>query len=519
MFTGEDCTLTMKPFIAPLFEALVNHTLTKPVGFHVPGHHGGQALKQHMWNDQLNYDVLDYFYKIMQLDLTEISSTDDLHHPEASIKEAQQLAAKTFGSKETYFLVGGSTSGNIALLLAACDPDDIVIVQRNVHKSIINGLKLAGAKAVFLSPQIEPISGLATIPSVQQVEEALVKYPDAKAVFLTNPNYYGISVKLRSYVETAHRYDKPIFIDEAHGAHYGMEPTFPQSAMSEGADGVVQSAHKTLPTLTMGALLHIQGNRISRELLRQSLAMIQSSSPSFPILASIDISRAMIDALGASLFKQSLESAAFFRQWLHQRASVIREMKIDENSESDLRSDPLRLVLYDSSGKRTGYELLKHLEQYGCFAEMADPRYIVLVIGIQTSLEDIKRLQEAVEALESHDTINKNVDGLMSVENKGSAILAAPLIPTYESRAISEPVSFARSRFKNKSSGRIQLKDAVHHIAAEMVTPYPPGIAILYPGEKITAELIKHIQQLAEMGAKFQGAADGTMNTISVYHD
>lgn len=517
MFTGEDCTYTMKPFIAPLFEALVNHTRTKPVGFHVPGHHGGQALKQPLWNDQLNDDVVDYFYSIMQLDLTEISSTDDLHHPEASIKEAQQLAAKTFGSEETYFLVGGSTSGNMALLLAACDPDDIVIVQRNVHKSIINGLKLAGAKAVFLSPQIEPLSGLATIPSVQQVEEALIQYPDAKAVFLTNPNYYGISVKLKSYVETVHRYNKPIFIDEAHGAHYGLEPAFPQSAMSEGADGVVQSAHKTLPTLTMGALLHIQGNRISRELLRQSLAIIQSSSPSFPILASIDISRAMIDALGADLFKQSLESAAFFRQWLHRHSSVIREMKIDENSESDLRSDPLRLVLYDSSGKRTGYELLKHLEQHGCFAEMADPKYIVLVVGIQTSLEDIKRLQEAVEALESNATTNKNSDGLMADDKEGCALPAASIITCHESRSISEPVSFARSRFKNKSSERIQLKDAVHHISAEMVIPYPPGIAILYPGERITAELIEHIQQLAEMGAKFQGAADGMMNTIAVY--
>jgi len=509
----------MKPFIAPLFEALVNHTRTKPVGFHVPGHHGGQALRQDQWNDQSNYDVIDYFHKIMQLDLTEISSTDDLHHPEASIKEAQQMAAETFGSEETYFLVGGSTSGNMALLLAACDPDDIVIVQRNVHKSIINGLKLAGAKAVFLSPQIEPISGLATIPSVQQVEEALIQFPNAKAVFLSNPNYYGMNVKLRPYVEAAHRHDKPIFIDEAHGTHYGMHPSFPKSAISEGADAVVQSAHKTLPTLTMGALLHIQGNRVARDLLRQSLAMIQSSSPSFPILASIDISRAMIDALGTNLFNQSLESAAHFRQWLDHHSSVIREMKIDDSSDSDLRSDPLRLVLYDSSGNRTGYELLKHLEQYGCYAEMADQRYIVLVIGIQTSLEDMNRLQEAIETLESYEAISEKYSNDMSTENKGCAVEAASMISTYKSGAISEPVSFARSRFKNKSSERIQLHDAVHHISAEMVTPYPPGIAIVYPGERITAELIEHIQQLAAMGAKFQGAADGAMKTISIYHE
>jgi arginine decarboxylase len=509
----------MKPFIAPLFEALVNHARREPARFHVPGHHGGQALKQHLWNDQSKYDLIDYFYKIMQLDVTEISSTDDLHHPEASIKEAQHLAAKTFGSEETYFLVGGSTSGNMALLLAICDPDDIVIVQRNVHKSIINGLKLAGARAVFLSPQIEPISGLATIPSVQQLEEALIHFPNAKAVFLSNPNYYGISVKLASYVDVVHQHDKPIFIDEAHGAHYGMDPSFPETALSVGADAVVQSAHKTLPTLTMGALLHIQGNRIPRDLLRQSLAMIQSSSPSFPILASIDISRAMIDAMGTSLFKQSLESAAFFRHWLQHHSSVIREMKIDASSDSKMRSDPLRLVLYDSSGKRTGYGLLKHLEQYGIFAEMADPRYIVLVLGIQTSLEDMRRLQEAIESLESHVAISENNSDQMTVENKGSAVQAVSMKSSHKSGAISEPVSFARSRFKNKSSERIQLQDAVHHISAEMVTPYPPGIAILYPGERITAELIEHILQLAAMGAKFQGAADGSMKTISIYRE
>jgi arginine decarboxylase len=496
-----------KPFIAPIFEALIDHANGNPVGFHVPGHHGGQALKQDIWMDQMNSNPFDYFYKIMQLDVTELSSTDDLHHPEASIMEAQKLAAATFRAEETFFLVGGSTSGNIALLLTLCEPDDVIIVQRNVHKSIINGLKLAGAKAVFLSPQIEPQTGLATIPTVQQVEDALAAYPEAKGVFLSNPNYYGMGVKLAAYVDVVHRYDKPILIDEAHGAHYGQHASFPLSAISEGADAVVQSAHKTLPTLTMGAMVHIQGNRISGDTLRQSLAMIQSSSPSFPILASIDISRAMIDALGAALFEQSLHSAASFRDWLQQQHTVICEMKTEAARDDDLLLDPLRVVLYDRSGVRSGYELQKHLERYGCFAEMADPCYVVLVFGIQTSVHDTQRLQQAIGAIsgEVSDLSTQRTD-----TGKTAYINDMQLTK-------SEPVSFTRARFKNKTNLRIPLSGAEHHISAEMVTPYPPGIAILYPGERITAAMISHIQHLSAMGAKFQGAVDPTMATISIY--
>lgn len=222
--------------------------------------------------------------------------------------------------------MGGSTSGNIALLLALCEPDDMIIVQRNVHKSVLNGLRLAGARAVFLSPQIDVHSGLATIPSIEQVKEALILYPEAKAVFLSNPNYYGMGVKLGPYAQAVHDHHIPILVDEAHGAHYGFHPSFPRSALSEGVDAVVQSAHKTLPTLTMGALLHVQGDRIPIPSLRESLAMIQSSSPSFPILASIDISRAMIDTLGPALFEKSTASANAFRRWLREQSTTIREL-------------------------------------------------------------------------------------------------------------------------------------------------------------------------------------------------
>lgn len=190
----------VRKFEAPLFEALRKHAAGKPVSYHVPGHHYGQALMNGWLDENPVFEAgREQYRSIMEIDVTELSSTDDLHHPEASILAAQQLAAAFFGADETFFLVGGSTSGNLALLLTLCQPQDIVIVQRNVHKSILNGLKLSGATAVFLSPELDPLSKTGTVPSLAALEYALKLYPDAKAVCLTNPNYYGIGVKLDEY--------------------------------------------------------------------------------------------------------------------------------------------------------------------------------------------------------------------------------------------------------------------------------------------------------------------------------
>ncbi|WP_424768591.1 aminotransferase class I/II-fold pyridoxal phosphate-dependent enzyme [Paenibacillus sp. sgz302251] len=504
----------MKQFYAPIFNALIDHAKNKPAGFHVPGHRYGQAMRQNLLLSHATKHPADWFSSIMELDVTELSSTDDLHHPEASIKEAQQLAARTFGAEESYFLVGGSTSGNLALILTVCGAGDLIIMQRNVHKSVLNGLKLAGASVIFLSPQIDHVTGLATIPALAQIEETLRKYPKAKAVFLSNPNYYGMGYELEPYVELVHKYNKPLLVDEAHGAHYGFHPKLPRSALGAGADAVVQSAHKTLPVLTMGAMLHIQGDRMERDGLRQALMMIQSSSPSFPILASLDISRAMIDSLGDKMFEQSIVSADSFRKWLRQHSTAIQEVdrmsdRLSSNKSPVRFADPLRVVLYDSTAAMSGYVLQRLLEEQGCYAEMADPRYVVLVFGIQASLEENNKLQDAIQKI-NRMTITR-ADDAPEVLNE----------PRYGHPAAvgasSAPVSFARDQNTNRSSARIDLKKAVKKISAEMVTPYPPGIAILYPGEIITPAIIKQIELLAAAGAKFQGAADPIMATIAVY--
>lgn len=574
----------MRTVKIPLFERLIAHAESEPASFHVPGHRYGNALRQHEAEEHRSDAeslARKWFAKVMQLDATELDATDDLHHPEASIKEAQELAAKWYGVEETYFLVGGSTAGNMALLLAVCEPDDIIIVQRNVHKSVINGLKLAGAKAVFLMPDQEESTAIATVPSLRSLEEALALYPDAKAVLLSNPNYYGLGKHLDEYAELVHRYRIPLLVDEAHGAHYGFHPELPPSALRVGADGVVQSAHKTLHALTMGGWLHVQGSFIDRGRLREALAMLQSSSPSFPIMASLDISRAIAEEKGEALFEPALQSCRSFRHRLENECFSLMTVSFAHRSESFQYADPLRILLKDKTGTMSGYRLQQELQQRGCWAEMADPHYVLLLFGLNTGQHDVKRLLDACKEIdatitaiaagqadsgessagytdagqitdrlaspdrtkqisnESHTAGTEHVNAgqtsssqrqpLMSGgdvsesrdENRNNGYCSVSCTDKEDSQStetyISSPVPFHR-----RGSVPVESVPALYAVgrkAAEMVVPYPPGIPLVYAGEELTEATVSRLLLLAQQGAKFQGASDPRMNTIRVYKD
>ncbi|MBB3114081.1 arginine/lysine/ornithine decarboxylase [Paenibacillus phyllosphaerae] len=493
----------MKPlqqFHAPIYAMLQQHSKSDPISYHVPGHRFGASLAP---LESIEPEAAAAFQAIMKLDVTELSITDDLHDPSGAIAEAQELAAACFGAEQTYFLVGGSTSGNIAMILACCEPDDLILVQRNVHKSIMNGLMLAGARAVFMMPELESENGLQLPPSLFVVEEALILHPNAKAVLLTNPSYFGLSVDLIPYAELIHRHGKMLLVDEAHGAHYGHHPSFPASALAAGADAVVQSTHKTLAALTMGAMLHIQGQRVDRNQLRHALQMTQSSSPSYPLMASLDISRAMIDACGEGLFAPGLEASSRLRSWLdagHTRFGTRTIM------DPNVRMDPLRVLIQDKLGRISGYELQRRLEAHGCWAEMADREVVVLLFGAQTSATDVDRLIKALEQIskvESHDS-------------EGDTRTPDPVRSEFghiNHVGISNVVAFSRVRQATES---VTLLEAEGRHCGEAVIPYPPGIPIVYPGELLHKETIETIAQLAKLGARFQGASDGTMNTIQV---
>ncbi|WP_256217796.1 aminotransferase class I/II-fold pyridoxal phosphate-dependent enzyme [Paenibacillus sp. OV219] len=490
----------------PLFEQLVTLYASNPSSYHVPGHKYGTSLSlMEGTNDE--QVLLQAYQSVMQLDVTELSMTDDLHGPSGVIEEAQQLAAETFGAEQTFFLVGGSTAGNLAMVLAVCDAGELIIVQRNAHKSVLNGLKLAGARAVFIMPQRELGSGLDVVPSLKQIEEALERYPEAKAVFLTNPSYYGLSVDLEPYAKLVHRYDKILLVDEAHGAHYGLHPRFPRSALQAGADAVVQSTHKTLTALTMGAMLHVQGPRIDRKGLAEALRMVQSSSPSYPIMASLDIARGVIDEACERLFERGIAAADDFQHWVMEESAQyeLSSSRVWDGNGLQVQVDPLRVVLRSKTGKHSGFELLKQLESFGCYVEMADVQYVVLLFGMGAETSDVQRLKQALVAIAAAEGVPAAVSTLA---NESLA---------YQ-QSVSEPVLFSRrgTGTDSKTIGVVELSYAEGMLAAEAVIPYPPGIPLLYEGERITADAIAMIKQLVQYGARCQGATDPTMQTITV---
>lgn len=501
---------------APLFEMLEQYRKERKRSFHVPGHKNGQAYQREGgagWLDE-----------VMTADITEISGSDDLHHPEGVIKEAQRLAAECFGAEESFFLVGGSTAGNLALILTVCTaPGSLLLVQRNVHKSVINGLMLAGARAVFLEPQVDKASGLAIAPDEETVRKALAAYPDAAGLLVTMPNYYGMGSDLRPLAEACHESGIPLLVDEAHGAHYGRHPVLPPSALSCGADGVVQSTHKMLAAMTMGAMLHVQGPRLNRNLLRQRLAMVQSSSPSYPVMASLDLARRLLDVRREDAFTAGLAAVNTLRRGLQElpRFGVLRPEQPQPDmgggssaaaspgpvAEAYRTQDPFKVVIRDLSGGLTGPRLQEELERRDCVPEMSDERYVVLLFSLGSREEEAYQLLSAL----------KEIDREFPVPGGASVQKHVSTWNNLQKERISRPVPFSLIPVNDLETQIIPLAESEGRISAGMVIPYPPGIPLLYPGEVITREIKDRLISLTEAGAKFQGATVQDLHRIKVY--
>ncbi|HET7578939.1 MAG TPA: aminotransferase class I/II-fold pyridoxal phosphate-dependent enzyme [Bacillales bacterium] len=472
----------MKQNRAPIYEALVQFRDQHPLSFHVPGHKNGTVFAE---------KGKAFFEKGLSLDLTELPGLDDLHAPTGAIREAQQLLSSFYQTDRSWFLVGGSTVGNLAMVRAACGKGDQVLVARNCHRSVLNGIKLAGARPVFLRPRLDPESGLATAPSEDTVKEALIRYPDVRALLLTNPNYYGMAANIRSLIDQAHDHGLPVLVDEAHGAHFTAGPPFPESALRCGADAVVHSAHKTLPAMTMGAYLHVQGGRISQQDVSEALSMLQSSSPSYPIMASLDLARCYL----AQLTETRLRA-------IHQDYKRIRERLgdfayfglIQGKSTAYEALDPLKITI-QMKNSLNGFEISQRLEQEGIYPELADPDHVLFVLPLARFQED-DRLIKAME----------NV--LHGIDPKAGR--STPVYP--QGPRISCPADITKDQEKKT----VPLEEGIGRLAAQEVTPYPPGVPLIIRGERITSAQIDAIQYWHAAGGRFQDGSDVVENGIHV---
>ncbi|WP_059174172.1 aminotransferase class I/II-fold pyridoxal phosphate-dependent enzyme [Bacillus sp. FJAT-27445] len=474
----------MNQLNVPLLNALTAHISTKPVSFHVPGHKYGTVL---------DGEAAVYFSEIMKLDATELSGLDDLHSPEGAIHEAAQLLAELYGVEESFFLVNGSTVGNLAMIASVCGEGDKILVQRNCHKSIINGIRLAKAEPIFIEPVFNGEWKVACGLDVPAVHKALACYPELKAIVLTYPNYYGIADPIGDIISAAHLKGIPVLVDEAHGAHFIAGAPFPQSAVELGADIVVQSAHKTLPAMTMGSFLHFNSKLVELTRLKDYLQMLQSSSPSYPIMASLDLARNFLGTINKRDLKNLLEHINRFRGEL----ADIPQIRVLEN---EGKADPLKVVIQAACGLN-GYEIQKLLEHQGIFTELADPHNILLILPLLKEGMDYpfkNAARKIAEALAHYPAVSPT-----PLESSSGGCLSGLALSLNEMDGLPCEV--------------IELTKAVGLISAETIIPYPPGIPVILKGERITKRMASRLAELKKSGSRFQGGQRLTAGEILIY--
>ncbi|WP_285769295.1 aminotransferase class I/II-fold pyridoxal phosphate-dependent enzyme [Peribacillus sp. SI8-4] len=478
----------MNQLQTPLFDAMSTFHENKPISLHVPGHKGGRVFSE---KGQALYN------RLLGIDATELNGLDDLHAPEGAILEAEQLLADLYGAKKSYFLVNGSTVGNMAMILASCREGDKVLVQRNCHKSILHGLMLANVKPIFLQPVFYEEWGIAGGISPKLLEEALRVHRDAKAVVLTYPNYYGLGEDMGKMVKLAHKRGIPVLVDEAHGAHFQLGDPFPATAILAGADAVVHSAHKTLPAMTMGSYLHLQSAHIDAERVSFYLQMLQSSSPSYPIMGSLDLARAYLASFTQDDKKELKRNIDLFREGL----ASLKSIQVLE-APKGIFYDPLKVVIQSKKGL-SGFELQQLCEAEGIYTELADPDNLLLILPLLKKRADFP----------FHEIIHNINNATAGRTGNGKSIQADRQLGGRSMAGL----EMSYSLMKKKKKILVALSKSIGRVSAEMVIPYPPGIPLIMSGEMITAEHVSSLKGLQALGARFHGGSSLSNGELIVY--
>ena len=465
----------------PLVDALRDIMAQKQVSFHMPGHKGGRLFPP--FSDRL-----------AEMDMTEIPGLDNLQAPEGVIKQAQELAAEAFQSDACFFLVNGSTSGIHIMMMSALQPGEKVLMPRNCHKSVWGGLVLSGAVPVYLPPEYDEEYGWATHVTPEAVRQAVREHPDARGMILTNPDYYGMCPRMKEIRGILDGHHMRMLVDEAHGAHLVFHPGLPPSAAECGADFWVQSAHKTLPALTQSAYLQVRLSGRNPEedpshtalFLRaeQVSRMLQSTSPSYLLMASLDWARDYMEEQGKAALDRLLENLEWTRKEL--RDLGIETMENYRRPEI-LGMDPTRLVLDLSHLGRSGYEGEQMLRESGVQVEMSDAHRVVLITTVADEKADFTKLVRACRSLSAHPRKTVRKENSLSI-----------------SREIPEQMLSPKEAF-GKSKEYVPLKGAKGRICAGLVGAYPPGIPRFCPGERVDAPGIEELLETEERGGHLFG--------------
>ena len=467
----------MKKYILNQLGEIVNNNI---VSFHVPGHKLGKIY------DRLGYsNILENIYK---MDTTEILGTDNLHSPDGIIKKSQESAARVFKSKNTYYLINGSTCGIQGAIMSVCNPKDKIIVNRDCHQSVINTFILGDIEPVYIYPQIDTKTNILMGIKIEDAIKTINDNLDAKAILLTYPTYYGKVYDLKTICDYAHSKGMIVIVDEAHGAHLGLSNRLPMIALEQGADIVIQSTHKTLPSFTQSSMLHIQGERINQDRLTSILRMIESSSPSYMLMSSLELAVDIYEKKGEFLMEELLHNIDIFKN------------NINKNEHIKIYNDDDITKIFISSKELgiTGYELDEMLRiNYNIQVELSNYYGVLLICTIGNDRADFEALEYALEDISLNYKNDKSIDNIEYPMN----------IPVKELSP--------REAFYNEKKS-VKIYDSIDKICGEYIIPYPPGICLVSPGEIITKEVIDYILVCNKKGMNISGIKDSKLEYIQI---
>ncbi|KAK4755260.1 hypothetical protein SAY87_009017 [Trapa incisa] len=482
----------------PLVSALRSSARQDAASFHFPGHNRGRAAPSSL-TDLIGIGPFLH-------DLPELPELDNLFSPSGPILEAQREASELFGSSETWFLVGGTTCGVQAAVMSTCSPGDVIVLPRNSHISAISAMVLSGAIPKYIIPEYSSQWDITGGISVQQVKKALDELAwegrKASAVFLTSPTYHGLCSNIDQISKLCHSVGVPLIVDEAHGAHLGLHHELPPSALNQGADVSIQSTHKVLCSLTQSSMLHMSGNIVDRDRISRSLQILQSTSPSYLLLASLDAARAQLSENRESLFNKAIDLSLNTRMQIEEIHSIT--VLCPSNFCSCCSIDPLRLTVGFWQLGLSGYEADDVLyEDHEIVCELVENQSITFAMNLGTCEEHVRRLISAIKQLSLRSSTGK-IKGKL----RNGCHQLKPFVEINR-RMSPREAFFARKK-------RVNIEECIGRISGELICPYPPGIPVVIPGEVITNSGLEYLLEAKRNGAAISGASDSGLSSIVV---
>ncbi|MGL5381447.1 aminotransferase class I/II-fold pyridoxal phosphate-dependent enzyme [Clostridium sp.] len=475
----------------PLFNALLEYVDRDTLPFHVPGHKKGVGI-----DEEFKSFIGENPFKI---DVTVFKLVDSLHHPTGPIKKAQELVADAYGSDASFFSIHGTSGAIQAMIMSTVKDGDKILVPRNVHKSITAGIILSGAVPVFMQPELDKKLGIAHGVAPETIKNTLEANPDAKAVLIINPTYYGVATDIKKIVDIVHSYDIPLIVDEAHGPHLAFSKKLPLSALEAGADMCAQSTHKIIGSLTQGSLLHVKSKYIDPKRVQQILNLLQTTSPSYILMASLDTARRQIALHGEELLSKTIELCKYTRDEINKIPGFYSFGEEVLGVPGSHSFDPTKITISCRDLGLTGFELDMILSnQYHIQMELSD-FYNVLAVGSFGDTKDgMERLLKALREISAEyygkkDPIPDFLD-----------------IPSVPSKVLNPREAFYADKVSTS------LKDSIGKISGEFLLAYPPGIPLLCPGEIITQEIVDYVGDLKRANLYVQGTEDLTVENIKI---